>query len=151
MINPKQLLEEVVVPVLDKLDMNSKVARLLVMGTAAQESHLQYIRQLGNGPALGLWQMEPTTHDDIWENWIDHREQVMDVVLALAMGESDELIYNLRYAAAMCRIHYRRFPGFPTEDPVSLGGYWKKYYNTSAGRGTVDEFVENFKRVEHIF
>lgn len=38
----------------------SEEAENLLMGTAAQESALgEYIRQLGNGPALGIFQMEP--------------------------------------------------------------------------------------------
>jgi hypothetical protein len=37
----------------------------LLMGTAAQESHLgTYLKQI-NGPALGVFQMEPNTEIDI--------------------------------------------------------------------------------------
>lgn len=53
----------VVRPVLRVMSAWSQPAEDLVMGTAAQESRLTYLRQLGGGPALGLWQMEPATHD----------------------------------------------------------------------------------------
>src|SRR5258708_26545125 len=29
--------------------------------------------QLGGGPAVGLFQMEPTTHDDCWTNFLNFR------------------------------------------------------------------------------
>ena len=49
----------------------SQEAENLLMGTAAQESALgEYIRQLGNGPALGIFQMEPETFDDIVRNYL---------------------------------------------------------------------------------
>jgi len=58
-----QLRMYVVRPVLRVMSAWSQPAEDLVMGTAAQESRLTYLRQLGGGPALGLWQMEPATHD----------------------------------------------------------------------------------------
>ena len=42
-------------------------------GTAAVESRMgTYLRQIG-GPALGIWQVEPATHLDCWDNWLDYR------------------------------------------------------------------------------
>lgn len=153
MIDPAQLLTDIIIPVLVELDMDSRTARQLVLGTAAQESNLRYIKQLDSGPALGLWQMEPATHDDIWTNWLRHRDKTRHVILRLALDATPaEMIWNLRYAAAMCRVHYRRFPGFPVaDDIVSLAKYWKQHYNTSVGRGTVEEFVSNFDSVAHVF
>jgi len=48
----------------------------------------------------------------------------------------------------MCRMHYyRKSEPLPESDDVrALGEYWKKHYNTVKGKGTVDEFVENYKR-----
>ena len=45
--------------------MYSPVAENLIMGTAAQESGFTYIKQLGGGPALGMFQVEPATAEDI--------------------------------------------------------------------------------------
>lgn len=38
--------------------MNSPQAMAMLLGIGLQESHFEYRRQLGNGPARGLWQME---------------------------------------------------------------------------------------------
>ncbi len=149
MLNPQHLLDLVVDPVLHELDIWSETARQLVMGTAAQESGLRHLTQLGGGPARGIFQMEPATYEDIWENWLAHNSQVAEVVESLRLSfEPDEMAWNLQLAAAMCRVHYRRFPGFPEEGNVrSLGEYWKKFYNTPKGAGTVEEFERNFALV----
>ena len=61
MIDPLQFLDCVVALTLGELHMDSPAAQALVLGTAAQESRLQYLVQLGNGPAREIFQMEPAT------------------------------------------------------------------------------------------
>ena len=58
------------------------------------------------------------------------------------------MIGNLYYAAAMARVHYLRRPEAlpPAGDVEALGQYWKNFYNTFLGKGTVEEFVENYHR-----
>lgn len=151
-IHPDQLRVYVVRPVLEELGLHSRAAENLVLGTAAQESKMgHYVHQLGGGPALGIFQMEPFTHDDIWENYLDHIAPLADKVLAagrVQSADSEQLVGNLRYAAAMCRIHYWRIPaGLPGADDVpALAAYWKRYYNTELGRGTPAEFIANYRK-----
>ena len=127
------------------------------MGTITQESRAQYIKQLGNGPALGLVQMEPATHNDIWEHFLRYKDSLAERIIHLAsVGSLDgsrtpastELITNVAYAVAMCRVHYYRRPeALPDANDIeALGRYWKQHYNTVKGKGTVEEFVENFPR-----
>ncbi|USD64224.1 hypothetical protein [Vibrio sp. SCSIO 43136] len=156
----KQLLEEVVRPTLKKLGMHSASAEQLVMGTIAQESRGKYIKQLGSGPALGLAQMEPSTHDDIWLHYLNYKPVLAEKVSELGSvvnmrsfgGQRSpshlELVTNLAYMVAMCRIHYRRKrePLPKAGDIAALGHYWKTHYNTPLGKGTVSEFVEHFPK-----
>lgn len=124
------------------------------MGTAAQESRLEYVRQLHEGQALSLFQIEPMTHDDIWDNYLAYRPELVNTVLgAIAAGErppAERLIWDLRYSAIMCRIHYKRVPeALPdAQDVWQLARYWKKFYNTTLGGGTETEFVENYRLVQ---
>ena len=153
-INATQLRELIVRPALKLIGLHSLAAENLVMGTAAQESHLEYLKQLGGGPALGLFQVEPFTYDDYWENFVDDREDLRDSILAAirTTGEPqpDRVIWDLRYAAIMCRIHYRRIPKPLPEagDVWAMAAYWKRYYNTVHGAGTEQEFVDNYRRVQ---
>lgn len=148
MIDIDQFTEYVIEPTLEDLGLMSTAASELVLGTALQESHLTYIKQLGNGPALGVCQMEPNTHDDIWKNYLTYRDVLADAVLDIGGPDSRELIWNLRYSVAMCRVHYRR-----VSDPLPQAGdlegqaqYWKTYYNTELGRGTTEEYIDNWEK-----
>ncbi len=151
----KQLLELVIRPTLKKIDLHSEAAEQLVLGTIWQESRGKYIKQVGGGPALGLAQMEPATHDDIWRNYLAYKYTLANSIIRLAstecfdngvMPDVNELIGNLCYAVAMCRVHYLRVkaPLPKAGDEIGLAAYWKEHYNTYLGAGTVKEFVEHF-------
>lgn len=59
-MTPLELLTLVIIPALAQLPlgMDSVRARIMLVAIALQESRIQYRRQLGNGPARGLWQFE---------------------------------------------------------------------------------------------
>ena len=150
----EHLLNEIIIPTLDYLEMDSPIARDLLLGTAAQESHMgRYLVQLGgveNG-GLGIYQMEQATHDDIWENYLAYRPVLTEKIEALlipGIPKEDQLKGNLYYATALARLHYRRVPKpFPkVSNAKLLGHYWKNHYNTHLGDGTVEQFEKNFRR-----
>ena len=150
-MNANQLREYIVRPALELIDAWSKTAENLVMGTAAQESNLKYVHQLGAGPAVGLFQMEPATHDDIWTNYLQYRQELAASIrkaISYNGGQpsAERMMWDFRYAAIMCRIHYRRVPkSLPDENDVhGLATYWKIHYNSENGAGTTDEFIQNY-------
>lgn len=163
-IDPRQLLVHVVRPALAVLDLpGGTLAEKLVMGTAAHESDgFRYIHQLGKGPALSLWQIEPATARDtaerlspqLWarvedmcaaypmpKNWPD--TTAIDNMLAQLPG-------NLYLGAAMCRLVYYMKPfRMPLEDePRDARNWcaetWKRHYNTIKGAGTTDQFLRHW-------
>ena len=151
MLDVRQFRELVIRPALKVIDLYSPAAEQLLLGTALQESRLQYLKQLGLGPALGPFQMEPFTHDDIWENFLAYKPELskkIALLMVVSPDESDALPGNLYYAAAMCRVHYYRRPeALPAEDDIQAQAeYWKKHYNTPLGHGTVDQYMDNWER-----
>lgn len=55
----------------------------LLMMTAAHESNgCSYIKQI-NGPALGVYQMEPSTEADIWDNYLEFNTEIENFILYL--------------------------------------------------------------------
>jgi hypothetical protein len=144
----------IVRPALTRLSLWSQASENLVLGTALHESHLIYLKQIPNGPALGPFEMEPATHADIWDNYIEYRKDLKSAVSRLASFFSSErpdpgeMVFNLIYAAAMCRIKYARVSDpLPHEgDPLSLAKYWKLHYNTNLGKGTVEQALPHFYR-----
>ena len=146
MIKIEHFLDEVVIPTLKELDMYSEEACLLVVGTAIQESRLHYLKQIPSGIAKGICQMEEATHDDIWDNFLKYKPEIKERLLGLtnqSMDLVDQLKGNLYYAVAMCRIHYYRVSEALPNDLEGMARYWKKYYNTELGKGTVEEFIHN--------
>lgn len=152
-MNITQLKAHVIVPTLIHIGLHSEAAVELVLGTAIQESHLEYLKQLGRGPAVGIYQMEPATHDDIWRNYLAYKPDLAEKVRALELPGfapgAAEMCGNLYYATAMCRVHYLRVPKKlpPTGDINAMALYWKQYYNTPLGKGTVTEYIHNWKKM----
>jgi len=151
-IKASDLRQYVIAPTLKNLSLWSLEAENLLVGTAAQESKLGSLLCQMDGPALGLYQIEPDTHSDLWKNFINFRPDLSAIVYNLASKDfsldntANELIWNLRYATAIARLIYERAPSpLPSADDIEgLGAYWKQYYNTPQGAGTVDEFVQNY-------
>jgi hypothetical protein len=82
-IDANQLRHYVVRPTLRRLGLWSKSAENLLMGTAAQESHLgTYLHQVGGGPAKGIFQMEPATERDLIKNYIRYRPELHKQMMA---------------------------------------------------------------------
>ncbi|MHB1227684.1 MAG: hypothetical protein ACYC0O_09190 [Desulfurivibrionaceae bacterium] len=142
---------ELISDVLQAIGLHTPAAVNLLLGTAAQESRFgTYLRQMGKGPALGVFQMEPATERDIWDNFLRyHPELVMAITAATgATGPGPNLRWNLAYQIAMARVHYlRKKPPMPAaDDLLGLANYWKQHYNTMLGKGTVEEFMANYRR-----
>ena len=142
-IDVRELRVHVIRPALVMMCAWSISAEDLLIGTCCQESGMgKYLHQVG-GPALGIYQMEPRTHDDIWKNLIERKNYDY---MAQYSNDPNRLVYDLRYATIMTRLHYMRFPEpLPSSTDIEgLAGYWKKYYNTDLGHGTVEQFLDNY-------
>jgi len=132
--------------------LSTRFAEDLLIATCAQESRLgEYVLQV-NGPALGIYQIEPTSLADLWF-WIQHRRPRWDAAFATvginpaAAVDNEAVIYNLWFATLIARLFYYRVP---TALPIytttpNLWGYYKPFYNTLAGAATLMEFEESLR------
>lgn len=133
-------------------DLYSDSALSLLLGTAAQESVFgTYLRQLEGGPALGIFQMEPSTEIDIWNNYLfygrtDKRKAIYKISGVRSANNYCALEWNIAYAICMARLQYRRVKEpFPNPyDIIGMAKYWKSCWNTKKGRGTEQEFIQNY-------
>lgn len=153
MFDPDQFCQYVIEPALKEIGLYSKGAEQLLLGTCCAESKLgTYLHQV-RGPALGVFQMEPNTHADIWENYLRYRPDLKETIrelVPLAMWDTEEdrvhhetLIYDLKYAAVMARLKYRRSPKAipPVDDWNGFASIWKSVYNSQLGAGTHFHFM----------
>lgn len=150
-IHPGQLRQLVIAPALAAIGLGGEAAEELLVGTALQESGGgTYLHQLGQGPAVGIFQMEPRTHDDIWATFLARRPDLSAKVQALlmpGMSKLDQMAGNLLYAAAMARLLYYRCP-----EPLPAAGdiptqaaFYKRWYNTALGAATVEGYLARWK------
>lgn len=134
---------------LERVDpsMSSPEAVELLLGTAARESRLG---KFGNSVAkhgIGPFQIIKSTEKDIWENYLRYKPELRKRIIE-ATGETGPnpraLIDNFDYATAMARTVYKRTPEpLPAADDIQgQARYWKKYYNTAAGKGTVSGYMK---------
>jgi hypothetical protein len=150
MIDQKQL-RNLITRILEDADLlnysDGREIELLMM-TAATESNLgEYIRQKGGGPALGIFQMEPLTHDDHWDHYIKYHAYLPAIFKAFYVDPHHILLeYDLRYAIIMARIHYLRDrePIPPAKDVEGLARYYKRVWNTYLGKATVEDALDDY-------
>lgn len=156
-IDIKQFNNYIIVPVLNFLakdnstSLKSESSRKLLLGTLAKESGSgTYLHQI-RGVAAGAFQQEnPSFNQLIQWYQINNKtllERANKLIIVDAIDDFQELHGNLYWATAVCRLYYYhiRTPLPQSSDVYGLAQYWKKYYNRD-GKGTVEEFVENYKR-----
>jgi len=150
-IDVGQLIDYVIKPSQKMIDLYSRDSEELVLGTAAQESGLgTYLHQLGGGPALSMFQIEPVTYWSMWNDFLAYKPDLKTKILSscgyATVPHEDFMITNLMYAAMMCRIRYfwvsEKLPAFG--DIEGQGAYWAKYYNGNPVNGVAGHYVDSF-------
>ena len=132
---------------LNNLDMNSEDVSVLVFRTGMAESGYRHLSQMGSGPAVGFFQVEPATIDDTWNNYAVYRKPIMDILKDMGFDPNNSKISvmsSIALQAAFCRLKYRRdrLPIPPAEQLCAQAAYWKRVYNTVLGKGSVEHFVK---------
>lgn len=152
MLNINQFRDCLIKPVLDDLQIYSKEAEELLVFTCAAESHGgSFIKQI-KGPALGIYQMEPNTHNDIWDSYLKFRlSMIQKITLKFdcpVIPRAERLIYDMRYSTMMARIHYLRikYPLPPFDDIDAIWSYYKDHWNTNQGKAKKDASIKLYHR-----
>lgn len=149
-MNPQILHDYIIFPTLQQLggSYQSQAARQLILATSAQESRCgDYLKQMGNGPALGLYQMEPATANDLIDGWLKPTKRWDTVKQFASQAGMDQpylisMVGELFYATAMARMKYFRASGpLPAyNDFEGMWAYYKKWWNSTLGAATKDQF-----------
>lgn len=140
---------EIIRPALKISGLWSEGAENLLLGTALAESNLNLLTQMGDGPALSFFQIEPKTYDDavryLYRNGnLALKDRILAACMMEIFPEAKCLAWNIRLAVLIARVIYWRRPE-PLPDannPEKLGQYWKRFYNSALGKGTVDHFIK---------
>lgn len=152
MLNIRQFREHIVQPALDSINLYSQDAEELLVATCAIESlGGTYVKQI-EGPALGIYQMEPRTYQDLW-NTILLRDQklrynVLKRLERITIPAAESMITDLHYATVMARVFYLRIQDkLPDgKDIDALWSYYKSYWNTPKGATKKDPFIKAYSK-----
>lgn len=151
-MDPNQL-RKIIAETLQAINLYSEDATELLLMVAAHESKLgHYLYQVG-GPALGVWETEPATYNDILKNFLDYRLSLkITVMRALgmqAMPDASFLAHNLRLGIIMARLQFARHQGpLPSKDDLNaMGALCKTVFNSAKGKATPEEYISDYSRL----
>ena len=151
-MDPTQFLRLIIRPTLTQLGLGGVAAEKLLLGTALHESFgLRYIKQL-NGPALGIYQMEPATYNDLRKSLVKSKHYAVIIGFTPKVGWTNSagglpppeyLCVNNEWATVMARMFYYRVKApLPDHNDIdALAAYYKKYWNTAAGKAKPADFI----------
>ena len=150
-MTPEQFRSDIIDPTLKHLDLYSPAASTLLLATAIVESRLIHRRQIGGGPARGLFQIERATFDDVYGRYLKRKSWLLARVNEL-LTDGDpwaQIETNDRFACAIARIRYLYDPKpLPDADDIpALAETWVRVYN-AGGKGTVDKFINAYRAVQ---
>lgn len=152
----RQFAAWIVRPTLHALDMHGLAAERLMLGTAAHESDgLRFIRQVGGGPALSFFQIEPATARDVINRWMQAPARgrlwaLFQTAFEFEAHHSIEarLLCDLRFACAVARLRYYMAPApLPGADDLDgLAWYWGRHYQTGSDPRKLMAWKANYRR-----
>src|SRR5690606_9814258 len=128
-------------------------AENLLLGTAAQESGLGFHLRLKRACGLGIYQITPQIHLNVWDRYLIDHPDLASLIRGLASQHEflahphAELATNLSYATAIAWMIYRR-TGRPlpaADDVAGLARYWFRHFPHRSSNTALD-FSETYKR-----
>lgn len=144
----KMVREAVVRPVMEYMGIENPVLEDLMAGISSVESMSgKYLRQIGSGYARGLMQIELPTYE-----WLIDTGRVPGKILALGKSYKEvenNHFYGMGIAISLILWRMENYPlpdkNYTTHDEymeylTELAEYWKRFYNTHLGDGTVTKF-----------
>ncbi len=151
-----ELRHYVVRPTLKHMGMWSLSAENLLLGTAARESGLGFHLKPANTKALGIYQISPRMHRNIWDHFLAPKFELSSVVRGLASQREflshphHELATNLAYSTAIAWLIYYRtginIKQVNPQDTMALAKIWQKHFHSRCP-GSLESFVDSYQQL----
>ena len=122
------------------------VVQLLVMIAAHESGGFRYVKQMGEGPARGLLQMEPVGLAEV-VRYYRLRQNKFAQIKGLDQVTVDQLVFDSALAVVCARIFFMAEPeALPAADDIdALAQYAKKHWNTAAGKATANDYADAYR------
>lgn len=144
----KSHLREIIVEVCNTLGHGgpNNCAVDLMLETAAQETHCGQLRDsTPNGAGRGIFQIDPIAFNDIIQRTrsADATMVFNQFAVDIKTVRHDALDHSPLLSAIFCRLFYKLIPEAIPATLAERAAYWKKYYNTELGAGSVGAYINN--------
>lgn len=127
---------------------------LLLMETVAIETNFGfYVTQI-KGPALGVFQIQPSTFRSLNKNYLRLNPEIkekIDLYRRNDLTDEENLTYNLKYQIAYAAVLYIA-NGCHTRDLSSKNNrarIYKIYFNSLEGKATISDFIRKTAYIEY--
>jgi len=114
------------------LDHSPNMVNLLAETMAVESDYGLYCKQM-NGPARGVYQMEPNTLNDLKTNYILYHPEYYEHL--------DGTLMDMTYATITACLQYQRFNDPVPATRLERAYHWKHRWNTRLGKGTVRDYL----------
>jgi hypothetical protein len=136
-----------------------KNASDILYETATHESDLiRYRKQVGGGPAVSIYQIEPATAKYIVD-WARNRSKAMSLLTTTSgltakrltsmtqADLADYLVKHDHFAVAIARLKYAQAPGAIPSTMAERAVYWGKYYQTQNKPKLIEKYMIDNKEM----
>lgn len=136
--------------VCDVLGGDEHVVRLMCETAAAETGYGTIPDKTRHGAGRGLFQCDKIAFDDVLARTRPQRVKALEQAFDfdLLRVEWDDLNYSPLLAAVVCRLHYLLIPEPVPQTLKGRAEYWKKYYNTVAGKGSPADYIFRVQKWE---
>ena len=145
-MNKQQLTDLVIIPTLKEIPNGYSPAavKAIQMIIAHESTGGKYLAQT-SGPALGVIQMEPFTHEQTWKygDSIRRNAKLLKINGLFGKPKAERLIYDLRYNVFMARQKLFMASGMLPTDTYELAKYLKKNWNGD-GKATPEKYQTDY-------
>lgn len=132
---------------------SNKARRLLLLTAIVESQCFKYNTQNvknfdAKKHAISFFQIEYNTFIDCYENYLKYRPEMLKEILSFSKYDTFDLNSflemkdNINFAIAVARVIYYRKPEPLPNTVYECAAYWKKWYNTEKGKGTIYHFID---------
>lgn len=143
-VKDREHIERVINAVCLYLGSNAILAGKLLMETCAAETQLctypdRHPEKLG----VGGFQFDQIALDDLKQETNERHKRKIERLWGFVLDDIElhELADDFLLAAICCRLKYMRVPAAIPDNYLDRAAYWKRYYNTSTGKGTIEHYL----------
>jgi hypothetical protein len=127
---------------------DSQRAEKLLYRTACAETGLGRTNDNTPNNGFGLYQIDRIMIEDLKQNSKHLTLFKLITGVDFRSLQGIDFAKNLLFATFACRMTYARKPERIPLELSDQAEYWKRYYNTELGKGTVDHFIKSVKKLD---